>query len=1509
MKFVNSDEGKDMESKVGAALVIGGGIAGIQASLDLANSGIKVYLLEKSAAIGGRMAQLDKTFPTNDCAMCILSPKLVETGRHLNIEILTNSELLSLSGNPGCFTARIRRYPRYVDTVKCTGCNDCVEICPVGLANEFNEGLDERKAIYRPYPQAVPNSFLVTKRGTSPCKATCPAETSAQGYVALIREGRYEEALEVVREYNPFPASVGRVCTHPCEAECSRGRLDAPVAICALKRFAADWVYEHGGSSEKAVGAGDGITDRPAARIAVVGSGPAGLSCAHHLVRMGYGVTVFESLPAAGGMMRVGIPAYRLPREVLQREIDAIVAEGVEIRLNTPVRDVNTLLAEGYAAVFLAIGAHEPQRLGIEGEDAQGVYHGVPFLQAVSLATGTGDLPAVGKRVVVIGGGNTAVDSARTALRLGAGAVAMVYRRSREEMPASSWEIEEAEREGVTLELLTAPVAVVVKDGRVAGIRCQRMALGDPDESGRRRPVPIPGSEFVIEADTVIAAVAQAPEISFLDKTHGLEGSDRGTFVVDEKTLATNRPGVFAGGDAQRGPGILIWAIADGRRGALSIDRYLRGVDLLTAREQVPLPVVDLQDEEINRIIAAGGVDRSPRAAMPMVPVSERVRDFREVELALTEEEARREASRCLACGICSECHLCVRVCKAGAIDHQQTGGEEEILVGSVILAPGYSLYAPAVAPELGYGRYPNVVTSMEFERMLSASGPYSGHVTRPSDHAEPRKIAFLQCVGSRSKDNDTCSSVCCMYAIKEAVITKEHLPAAESTIFYMDIRAQGKDFDLYYERAKKDYGIRFIHSRISRIAERQKSKNLVIGYINSDGRPQEEEFDLVVLSVAMIPAPEALKLAERLGIALDEHGFCRTDGFSPLSTSRAGVFACGVFQGPKDIPETVVQAGAAAQAASALLSEVRGTLTRTKEYPPERDVAGQAPRIGVFVCHCGINIGGIVNVPEVKEYARTLPNVEYVDKNLYTCSQDTQEKIRKAIDEHHLNRVVVASCSPRTHEPLFQETIREVGLNKYLFEMANIRDQCSWVHMKLPLEATAKAKDILRMTVAKARLIGPLEEPTMEVSKKALVIGGGLAGMSAALALARQGFASAVVEKEQNLGGNLLHIHYTLEGKDVQALLHDTVREVLSTPEIIVFTGAEITKIDGYLGNFRSVISTAGKEEEYTHGVVIVAVGAGESRPSEYLLGRDTRVVTQSEFEERLARHPEEIKNYRNVAMIQCVGSRTPDHPNCSRICCSVAVKNALKIKELSPLTRVSVLYRDIRTYGLMEHFYTLAREKGVQFIPYDLAAKPELSVHNGALDLKVKDLMIGEEAVIAPDLVVLSTAVLPYDNSELAKMLKVPLTADKFFLEAHMKLRPVDFATDGIFLAGMAHFPKTISETIAQAGAAVARAIAVMAKGSVSILPTISCVEQSRCVGCGLCESLCPFSAIRVVETPQGKKSETIAASCKGCGICSASCPQQAVTIRHFTDEEFFAQIEALKEEHAIAAMDRRI
>jgi heterodisulfide reductase subunit A len=558
-------------------------------------------------------------------------------------------------------------------------------------------------------------------------------------------------------------------------------------------------------------------------------------------------------------------------------------------------------------------------------------------------------------------------------------------------------------------------------------------------------------------------------------------------------------------------------------------------------------------------------------------------------------------------------------------------------------------------------------------------------------------------------------------------------------------------------------------------------------------------------------------------------------------------------------------------------------------------DVKGQEPRVGIFVCHCGINIGGVVNVPDVVEYAKTLPGVAFVEENLYTCSQDTQEKMKKAILEHQLNRVVVASCSPRTHEPLFQETIRQVGLNKYLFEMTNIRDQCSWVHMQQPLEATQKAKELLQMIVAKSKLLHPLQEPVSEIKKRGLVIGGGLTGMRAALGLADQGFECTLVEKESELGGNLRHIHQTLEGNDVQALLRKTVKEVFEDPRIQVFTGAEVKNINGYLGNFKTALTKDGAETEVEHGAVIVAVGARESTPTDYRYGCDPRIITQRELEEKIALDGDEIRRIRKVVMIQCVGSRIPERPYCSRICCSVAVKNALKIKESNPDIEVTLLYRDIRTFGMMEQYYTQARNLGITFVRYDLDSKPELSLQDGSLQIKVKDKVLHEQVSLRPDLVVLASAIIPYENEPLAKMLKVPLTSSGFFLEAHMKLRPVDFATDGIFLAGMAHYPKSISESIAQADAAVARATAAMAKGYVSVLPTISEVDRERCIGCGLCEMLCPFSAIRVIETEKGSKSETIAASCKGCGICSASCPQQAVTIHHFSDDQLAAQIDA--------------
>jgi len=845
---------------VGAALVVGGGIAGIQAALDLANSGIKVYMVEREPAIGGKMAQLDKTFPTNDCAMCILSPKLVEAGRHRNIDILTTSDLERLEGEAGHFQATIRHRPRYVDLESCTACNDCAEVCPVTVPSEFNEGLATRTAIYKPYPQAVPNAYVISKMGTSPCKAACPADTSAQGYIALIAQQRYEEALGVIKQYNPFPATVGRVCHHPCETECSRGKLDSPVAICALKRFVADTVYAKWQSDGTgAPGPADReLSPYPEApselppedrrRVAIVGAGPAGLSAAHFLARMGYQVTIFEALPVAGGMARVGIPAYRLPPKVLNYEIDQILNLGVDLELNHPIRNIGQLFDQGFAAVFLAIGAHEPQKLRIPGEDeAQGVYQGVPFLRAVAL----GEQDRLGERVVVVGGGNTAIDTARSAVRLGAGSVTLVYRRTRVEMPANEWEIDEALEEGIKLEILTQPVAVLTDNGHTSALRCVHMRLGEPDASGRRRPIPIEGSEFDIPCDAMVAAIAQAPEISFLDPDHGLEITPRGTFRVDPQTLETNQPGVFAGGDAAAGPGALIEAIAAGRRAALSIDRCLRGVPLLTPRELLPLPTVELTEAEIADKVARGEVDTTPRVETPKAPAAERVGDFREVELCLSEEQALTEASRCLSCGLCSECYQCVLACKVHAIDHQQAPYEEMLEVGAVILAPGYQTYNAERAGELGFGRYANVVTSLQFERLLSASGPTGGHITRLSDHQEPQRIAFLQCVGSRDKDHNYCSSICCMAATKEAMLTLDHVPGVECHIFQIDMRAFSKGFDAYFERGK-EMGIHYHRCKVSGLKEDPTTRQVLIDYVTDDGKLDRQRFDLVVLSVGL---------------------------------------------------------------------------------------------------------------------------------------------------------------------------------------------------------------------------------------------------------------------------------------------------------------------------------------------------------------------------------------------------------------------------------------------------------------------------------------------------------------------------------------------------------------------------------------------------------------------------------------------------------------------------------
>ncbi|NVM02625.1 MAG: CoB--CoM heterodisulfide reductase iron-sulfur subunit A family protein [Candidatus Helarchaeota archaeon] len=851
------------------------------------------------------------------------------------------------------------------------------------------------------------------------------------------------------------------------------------------------------------------------------------------------------------------------------------------------------------------------------------------------------------------------------------------------------------------------------------------------------------------------------------------------------------------------------------------------------------------------------------------------------------------DQEKCLGCGICSG------VCKAHAIEYSQEDKEFELEVGAIILAIGFDEFDPSIYKSYGYGKYQNVITSIEFERILSASGPYSGMVIRPFDGEIPEKIAFLQCVGSRdpAHGKEYCSSVCCMYTCKEAVIAKEHQHQVNPTIFSMDIRAYGKDFDKYIERAKEEYGIRYIRRRIATIEEDPDTKNLILTYEGENGEIIEEVFQLVVLSVGLNPTKSAKQLAEKLNVELDEYGFCKKQSFNPVETSRPGVYVCGVFSSPKDIPESVMEASAAAGQVQQLLAPVRGELVTAKEYPEEIDVYGQPPRIGVFICHCGINIGGVVDVPAVVEYAKKLPNVILADRNLYTCSADTQTKIKDMVEEHKLNRVIVASCTPRTHEPLFQETCREAGLNPYLFEMANIRDQCSWVHMNEPEMATEKAKDLVRMAVAKASIIEPLQKISLNVIKKALVIGGGIAGMAAALGFAKQGFGTYLIEKSKQLGGFAKNIHLTLENNKVQKFLQGLIAEVENEKNIETYLDSSIEAINGYVGNFSTMINQNSNNEkkELEHGVIIVATGAQEYEPKEYFYGEDPRVITQSELEKRLFSN-KNIGDHKKIVMIQCVGSRNEEHPYCSRVCCSEAIKNALRIKEQNSDGEIFILYRDVRTYGLKEKYYRFSREKGISFIRFDEKEPPIVNKENGSLKITLSN-SDTEKISINADLLVLSAGIVaPSSNAELAPLLKVPLNEDGFFLEAHMKLRPVDFATEGIFLCGLAHAPKSISESIAQANAAVSRACTILSKDYIEAEGVISSVDPEICIGCGSCVEVCPYNAISLVTSTQlleeftveVRKSEINPALCKGCGKCVPRCPVRAITQKHFTNEQ---------------------
>ena len=1275
-------------------MVVGGGIAGMQASLDLADQGFKVFLVESQSAIGGHMAQLDKTFPTNDCAMCTISPKLVETGRHLNIEILTDTEVQAVEGQAGDFSVQLRRKPRYIDPLKCVGCGDCAEVCPIQLPDSFNEGLAPRRAAFRLYPQAIPAAYAIAKEGVSPCRDACPAGQRAQGYIALIREGRYADAMRVIREDNPFPGICGRICNHRCELACNRGLVDEPLNIHGLKRFVADWAM----SEER-----EPIEPLPQTRsqnVAVIGAGPCGLTAARDLVTLGYGVTVFEALPVAGGMLRVGVPEYRLPGAIVDREVQDILDLGVDLRLNTHVDDLDQLFEQGYEAVLIAVGAHEGKKLPIPGADLPEVLVNTHFLRDVRLAelgpehdTGVLRQRIEGQRVVVLGGGNVAIDCARTAVRLGAASVAMACLETRETMPAHAWEIEEAEEEGVRLYPARSFTRIRDEAGQVTGVECVDVVSMAFDAGGGLQLETEPGSEHILECDTVIFSIGQRAGLAFIPDEAGVGVTPQRTVAIDPDTFAASRAGVFAAGDAATGTSFVIEAVAAGHKVSGTIHQYLSGLPL-QPRFAPDLPVVKMSAEQVDARVERGEISPTPRVPMPMVQAAERRAGFAEVERGYSETEARTEAARCLACGVCSECLSCSYVCQAEAINHDEVARTETIPVGAVILAPGFEPYHAELSEEYGFGRYPNVVTSLQFERLLSASGPTAGHVHRPSDGERPKRIAFLQCVGSRDQTHDYCSAVCCMYAAKEAIMAKEHEPDTDVHIFMMDMRSYSKGYEEYYRRAEQTYGVNYHRCRISGLRQEPDSNRLLVrwhdGVDDGDGsRPAvtEEPFDMVVLSVGMEISPSVRQLGRDLGVELDPYGFCATVRFDPLQTSRPGIFAVGPFREPKDIPETVVDASGAAAQAGAMLAAARGSLTREREFPPERDVTGEEPRVGVFVCNCGSNIGGFVDVPAVAESAGDLPHVTHTEPMLYACSQDSIERITERVKELDLNRVVVASCTPRTHEPLFRDSIRAAGLNPYLFEMANIRNQCSWVHSHDQAVATAKAEELVSMAAARAAQLEPLHTVPVSVEHSALVIGGGPAGMTTALTLAEQGFPVHLVEREEALGGNLRHVFYTADGTaDPRAFLEASVRQVEQHPLIDVHLGTELVDTSGFVGNFNSSLSDG---TELKHGVTVVATGGQEYRGDEYLYGTDSRVVTQQQFEAWLAEPPAAEDLPDSVTMIQCVG---PAERYCGRICCSQALKNALRLLDLKPEAEVTIIYRDIRVYGLGERLYTEA-------------------------------------------------------------------------------------------------------------------------------------------------------------------------------------------------------------------------
>ena len=895
-------------------LVVGGGIAGMESALNLGDMGFKVLVVEKEASIGGKMILLSKVFPTLDCASCISTPKMAATSHHPNVTTMVHSGVENIvRREDGRFQVRVKKRATYVNPSACTGCGECELACTVASPDEFNADLVLRRAAHIPFPQAVPKKALIERAGTSPCSFECPAGVKAHGYIALVRAGRYQEAFALHMEDAPLVGSLSRACYAPCEGECTRGGLEGPLSIRGIKRFLADHYYA--AHPEPEYGPPE---RRSGKRVAVVGSGPAGLSAAYFLAKEGHEVAIFEAAPEAGGMLRYGIPAYRLPREVLDRDIKNVTALGVDILVNQPAASARSLLDQGFDSVFVSVGTRESQKLGVPGEDLDGVMGCMDFLVAANSGH-IGDLQ--GKSVIVVGGGNSAIDPARLALRLGAAKVTIMYRRSRQEMPAHDWEVKAALEEGVQLQELRTPVQFLGETGRLKTVRAQSMRLGEPDASGRRRPVPVDGSETLIPAGLVVVSIGLTPSTAPFAKE--LACNKNGTLRVNERTLETSLAGVFAGGDAVTGPSMIVQAIGQGHRAAFYIDHYLRGDDLSELVFNDRLPVMD-KGEVLQR---EQGTTRRERSVLKELPPAERIHGIVEVEQGFTEEEARAEAARCLDCGICSECHACVRACPAGAIDFSLRDQEMELGVGAVMVASGFRLFNARAKKGYGYGRYPNVIDAMQMDRILAPTRPYNA-VIRPSDGKVPDNIAYVLCTGSRdcTLDNRLCSRVCCMYSLKQAQLIMGAVPLADVTIYYIDIRAFGKGYEEFFQQAR-DMGVMFVKGKVAGIRE-EGDGNLTLSYedIEGGGGRRQATHDLVVLSVGLLANPEPASLFAAGQLQMDPFSYVREpeEDLDPGRTNIPGVFVAGTAAGIRDIPDTILHAGAAAAQAAAYLQQGR---------------------------------------------------------------------------------------------------------------------------------------------------------------------------------------------------------------------------------------------------------------------------------------------------------------------------------------------------------------------------------------------------------------------------------------------------------------------------------------------------------------------------------------------------------------------------------------------------------